>query len=419
MSPETLLLLLDKLLVENLHGPIFPLPRNSRASATKDSLPSPMDDKDFDACDPRWKSLFISNFIDYSGDANDDLLFFVLDDDSVSQNDCILVKRRVANAGLPELNVSIDWKKTFFLNLISQISCYLTVAVCQKQEISTIFESDSNITSSANIMSNTGNKLHLDSQQKRQKMVATNRMVKKVFSAPYKSRMDVKDALMNECSFPFVYYTVNDFESESLQLEICQNEYLCVELCILLPQKLGINKDFTSMTRGSSEKANLELNDDLSPFPTPPDTSKIILFQGAVPFLSLSDVYSQKSLAAQTLKSSWSKLGPSSSLSNLKKTEYIMMRGPKGKGQCQVAINSLSRLEEEKKDSGLMKKLGGVASKYILGSLASDHSKSEESLNRGLIVSITYVNIAWQSIVNDLLQFAKESKSNIDGPLIE
>jgi hypothetical protein len=41
------------------------------------------------------------------------------------------------------------------------------------------------------------------------RMSAKKRIVKKVYSAPYKSRMDVKDALMNECSFPLVYYTVS------------------------------------------------------------------------------------------------------------------------------------------------------------------------------------------------------------------
>jgi hypothetical protein len=81
-----------------------------------------------------------------------------------------------------------------------------------------------------------------------------------------------------------------------------------------------------------------------------------------------------------------------------------MMRGPRGKGQCQVAITSQS-LEEEKKNSGLLRKLTGVASK-ILGS----GLKSEDYLSSGLVVSITYVNVAWQSIVNDLLQFAKDTK---------
>jgi hypothetical protein len=83
-----------------------------------------------------------------------------------------------------------------------------------------------------------------------------------------------------------------------------------------------------------------------------------------------------------------------------------MMRGPRGKGQCQVAINSHAS-EEEKKNSGLFRKLAGVASKV----LGSDRLKSEEALS-GLVVSITYVNVAWQSIVNDLLEFAKVTKSS-------
>lgn len=396
MSPEQLLKVLDKLLQENLHGPILPIPRNSTVSVTKESIESPVREQDLDTFDPRWKTLFIDNFIENLGESNDDLLFFVLDDLKLAPSDSIIVKRRILNAGLPALSMQVDWKKTFYLNLISQTSCYLTVAICQKQENDTV--NSGNFTKDQNSI-----------EQKKQKMIANERIVKKVFSAPYKSRMDVKDALMNECSYPLVYYTVNDFESLGLQLEINQNEYLCVELCILLPQKLGLDSDYTSMTRPQSagEKSNFNDLDDLSPFPTPPDATKIILFQGAVPYLSLSDVYAQKSLAAQnSLKLSWSKLNSTPDTVKVKKTEYIMMRGPRGKGQCQVAINSLP-IEEEKKNSGILKKLTGVASK-ILG---SDRVKSEESLAPGLVVSITYVNVAWQSIVNDLLQFAKDSKS--------
>jgi hypothetical protein len=394
MSPEQILLLLDKLLEENLHGPILQLPRNSRVSPTS-SVDSPVQEQDLDSFDPRWKTLFVENFIENLGESNDDLLFFVIGDMKLMPVDSIIVKRKVPNAGLPVLPKEVDWKKTFYLNLISQTSCYLTVAICQKQENTELAPN--------------GNLINDDHDQKKQKMIANNRVVKKVFSAPYKSRMDVKDALMNECSYPLVYYTVNDFESSSVQLEISQNEYLCVELCILLPQKLGLNSDFTSMTRPQSpnDKSNLNDVDDLSPFPTPPDTRKIVLFQGAVPFVSLADVYAQKSLAAQnSVKLSWSKLNSSPEAVKIKKTEYIMMRGPRGKGQCQVAINSQPS-EEEKKNSGLLRKLAGVASKV----LGSDRIKSEEALS-GLVVSITYVNVAWQSIVNDLLEFAKETKSS-------
>lgn len=393
MSPEQILLLLDKLIEENLHGPTT-IPRNSRTSATKDSLESPVQEQDLDMFDPRWKTLFVENFVENLCESNDDLLFFVLAELKLMPSDTILVKRKVPGAGLPELTKDIDWKKTFYLNLISQTSCYLTVAICQKQE-------NTGTTTPGNLNSLVND----DADQKKQKMVANTRIVKKVFSAPYKSRMDVKDALMNECSYPLVYYTVNDFESSNVQLEINQNEYLCVELCILLPQKLGLNSDFTSMTRSQSEKTNFNSTQDLSPFPTPPETTKIVLFQGAVPFVSLSDVYAQKSLAAQnSVKLSWSKLNSNPEEVKIKKTEYIMMRGPRGKGQCQVAITSQS-LEEEKKNSGLLRKLTGVASK-ILGS----GLKSEDYLSSGLVVSITYVNVAWQSIVNDLLQFAKDTK---------
>ena len=237
MTPQQLLKVLDSLLKENLHGPIFPLERNSRASSTRNSVETPIhSDKDLDSQDPRWKALFISNFIE-TADANDDLLFFVVDSWNLAPNEQIIVKRRILGSGIPSLgSQEIDWKKTFFLNLISQCSCYLTVAICDK-------EKTDNTTNEQKMSSN----LTLDQDKPtKPKMTAINRIVKKVFSAPYKSRMDVKDASMNECSYPLVYYTVNDFESSSLQLPISQNEYLCVELCILLPEKVDEDHSFTS-----------------------------------------------------------------------------------------------------------------------------------------------------------------------------
>ena len=252
------------------------------------------------------------------------------------------------------------------------------------------------------------------------RMIAKQRIVKKVYSAPYKSRMDIKDAFMNECSYPLVYYTVNDYESSSLHLPIGDREYLCVELSIFLPKGDNPTTSYTSMTRPSSATVSpLSADKDTTPFPTPPNTHKIVLFQGAVPYTSLFDVYSQKGLAAQNaLKLSWSRLNPADSRSDnrsnnsQKRTEYIMMRGPRGKGQCQVAISSLPTEEEEdRKIRGIadrLKRLGGAV-KMIMG---TDKMRSEDTLIQGLMASITYVNIAWASIVNDLLDFAKETRSS-------
>lgn len=150
MTPETLVATLRRLLAENLHGPTS-LPRP--ASGVRHSLMGQADrdsaafedqsETDLDAQDPRWVALFEELFVNVPhDDSNDDLLFLVRIDYSFGEQveqgkptDPILVKRRVPGAGLPVLEpgIQIDWKQTFFLNLIAQIAANLTVAVCTRQ----------------------------------------------------------------------------------------------------------------------------------------------------------------------------------------------------------------------------------------------------------------------------------------------
>lgn len=377
--------------------------------------------------------------------------------------DPIFVKRKVNNS-VPPLSDVVDWKQTFFLNLIIQLPCTLTVAICQKSTEangerktsilgmpsedrvyvvpggsdspasdgaagkSASTPATSNATISTNPFSPPSTPLTSQSATptssttpqatKKSKMTALRRVTKKVYAAPYKSRMDVKDAFMNECSFPLVYYTVNDYESHDLHLPITDKEYLCVELSAVLP------------TSPSASLADLEISveADNTPFPTPPNHNKIILFQGAVPYSSLVDIYQHKGMAAQNqLKLSWSKLANAGNYGNDRssenaspptRTEYIMMRGPHGKGQCQVAIAEPAaeladmdgaRVWTDERDdrkvpslTDRLKFLGTVVSKQISGVTGTGPNSTSNGPPRkpdNLKCSMTYVNVPWQSII--------------------
>jgi hypothetical protein len=259
-------------------------------------------------------------FIDESNQVADDLLFFVRQyvpshkssTGSINELDPVLVKRRVPGQ-TPALSDVIDWKQSFFLNLVCQLPCTLTVSVCTKAGDSM----DSGENTSPSIKKST--------------MVCKSRITRKVFAAPYKSRMDVKDAVMNECSYPIVYYTINEFESDSLHMNISSGEYLCAELSVTIPNSQQL-EDYISATEKVS---NISISDNSDPFPLPVEHSKVILFQGAVSFNALSAVYQQKGVAAQVqMKSGWGK--PLNSPTS--RIEYVLMRGPQGKGQCQGII---------------------------------------------------------------------------------
>ncbi|CAJ0744941.1 9532_t:CDS:2 [Entrophospora sp. SA101] len=239
-------LILDRLIAENLHEPIT----NTLPSLTTFASISPRSNQDdLDAEDSRWLSLFVEYFLENSDSKNDDLLFFVRQMHPENESlDPVFVKRKVAPNTMPPLDHPVLWKETFFLNLIVQSSM-----TCSKKHVS-----------------------------------------KRVYALPTKSRMDVKDSSM-ECSYPLIYYVIDDYEDMFENLIVSQDEYLCVE---------------RSMTN------NL--------FPQQKDT-KVILFQGAASYTSLLDVYQQKADGKLNRRF---KIGPTTP-----PTEYVMMRGPHGKGE--------------------------------------------------------------------------------------
>ena len=325
-------------------------------------------------------------FLSPQHEVQDDLLFFVRQfvpsfkssTGSINDLEPVFVKRRVPGV-IPSLSDVVDWKSSFFLNLISQLPCTLGVSVCSRYtppKTETVLMNNESIES-------------LDDNKS--KMVANTRITKKVYAAPYKSRMDVRDAVMNECSYPVVYYTVNDYESDDLHLTITEKEYLCVELSMTLPND-PTSENYKKATE-CVEKISLQ--QDNSPFPLPSGYSKVILFQGAVSFNSLVDIYQQKGIAAQNqLRNGWGKggevVGP--------RKEYIMMRGPQGKGQCQVAIADPEPLLEP--PPTFLKTISSVFKSI---------SPQDPSLPRptSLVCSMTYVNVPLQSISTDLIAFQK------------
>ncbi|KAJ1564521.1 hypothetical protein HK096_007564, partial [Nowakowskiella sp. JEL0078] len=331
--------ILERLLVENL------------VSATSEDL---LNDKDKDSWvvvdgrseldrDPRWKSLFMEFFLENEhSDSNDDLLFFVRESSLLDQDDQEpLFVRRKTSRDMPPLDSPPAWKETFFLNLIVQLPCTLTVSVCRRistpetptkrsilnsgtsERILVVPGSPSSSTeslateqlSSADPASSTSRgttptppdtpvtatppPTSALPRKGRSRMVAQRRVTKKVYAAPYKSRMDVKDAFMNEMSFPLVYYTVNDYESFDLHVPIHEHEYLCAELCVLIP---------LSSDTASELPSPVDVAADNTPFPCPIGFRKVVVFQGAVPYAALQDIYLQKGMAVGNLKMGWNKL---------------------------------------------------------------------------------------------------------------
>ncbi|KAJ2512181.1 hypothetical protein GGI11_002923 [Coemansia sp. RSA 2049] len=415
-----------------------------------------------DADDPRWNSLFLHYFVE-SADANhDDMLFFVRQTDDLGElpengrqntnngnndRDPVFVLRKQTPPGaLPHISEVIMWKETFLLNLIVQMPCKLTVAVCRRRS--------------------------KQGTQRGGMSVVRKHVSKRVYALPSKSRMDKpKDnACPPECSWPYIYYVIDDFEDMFEDMFVKKGEYLCVELSARIPtpnmpeetasgpQSKGrvpdSNEKPSSFASQDGESGNVfnSMRSRLISAASGTGTSKIVLFQGAASFGALVDNYAHR-------------LSSKNMLHRLRKPtytpEFIMMRGPGGRGHAQVVITGRSNAEE----LDLASRNASIVSSPILQpqpsapnmptmsnhsasgwpkppTMASPHLQPISVVNstpaspslsawlkrislpsiaenlsqatspppppKSLQASMTFVSIPWNSIIDDLLNFKRQ-----------
>ncbi|KAI8324128.1 hypothetical protein GQ54DRAFT_309561 [Martensiomyces pterosporus] len=434
---------------EGLSGPP-PMDGSLRLDAS--AMDKYIDDSD----DPRF-------FVE-SEDANhDDMLFFVrqIDDSdeegngrgSSDEQDPVFVLRKQSPPNiLPPISEVVMWKETFLLNLIVQMPCKLTVAVCRRRS--------------------------RQGSQRGGMSVVRKHVSKRVYALPNKSRMDrPKDsASPPECSWPYIYYVIDDYEDMFEDMFVKKGEYLCVELSARIPvpnmpDEAAAAAAAVAVAPVKSIADNIEkpvsyASNDGGPFnsvrsrltssasASASDTSKIVLFQGAASFGALIDNYVHR-------------LSSRNMLNRLRKPtyppEFIMMRGPGGKGHAQVAITGRASTDEidlasrnvslvsspvlpphhpamagvATSNGGSVAKLPGISSPplapHALPGSAMNSTPSSPSLSawlkkislpsiaenlsqatspppppKSLQASMTFVSIPWPSIIDDLINFKRQ-----------
>jgi hypothetical protein len=227
----------------------------------------------------------------------------------------------------------IAWKETVFLNLIAQLQFRLDVSCCVRSTTTTTTSDDDDDDISA--------------KKNKNKMEIMNALKHNVYASPHHQRVESKHSA-TRWSYPQIHFSLHDFDSHSVSVGVGQ--YLTVELFLPVPTTNGL--------------------------------VEVCVFQGAVPYAGLMDVYTLKSqpphpaikqfqrfttLLQNSLQST--PLSPLLSQSPKMTDEgvFIHMRGPGGKGMAQVALN-------------LSADGGGV-----------------------LVCSLTYVSLPWTSIIKDLI----------------
>lgn len=282
------------------------------------------------SCDLLWK------FVDGNG-LQDDLLFFV------SEEEEIQVSRHVPGER-PSLEIKVDWTTSLVLNLIFQMNFRLRITSCFYQE--------GEIPGVCHLVINE----------------STN---KKVYSSPLEENLDnfydsvesVGSHKKSAFSLPYIYFSVQDYETCFQNMKLGPEDILIVELYF--------NEDDETANNQVELKGSIYEKID----------TKKVLFQGAISNKSLKEAYQRNT----------SDLGES-------KGSFIMMTGPDGIGEAQVHAIIDSRGDNENIDEIILSKIFKTAKKFKkLFFNSKTLEKSEEITVKPAAFNcrLTYVRLHW------------------------
>lgn len=279
-------------------------------------------------------------FFDSDG-LQDDLLFFV------SDNQEIQVCRHVPQER-PSLQIKVDWTTTLALNLICQMNFKLRISSCSYK--------DGEIPGMSLLMVEE----------------STN---KKVYASPLEEHVDkfygsldsVASRKTSKYSFPFIYFSVQDYETCFENIKLGPDGILIVEL--FLAGKEGESFVYKEESKGSFyEKIE----------------SSLVLFQGAISKKALSGAYQRNVKEFGNLKGS-----------------FLMMSGPDGIGEAQ--LHAIDPEAEDEIKSGLknLKKMIFGFKKKKKTNAPGEKSHHEQTFYN---CRLLFIRLHWRNLIDKIRQ---------------
>ncbi|XP_056167669.1 uncharacterized protein LOC115666015 isoform X5 [Syzygium oleosum] len=269
--------------------------------------------------DPKfWRDVFDLYFIrgkESRGRQDDDLLFFVRkmrtqgdplneSPDGVSP---YFVRRWASELDklLGNSHDEVDWRRSFYLNLIAHTSFTVTVAICSHEVL----------------------KNHQAGQDT--PLSPIYKVVKTVYASPSRVNfhLDSKKAIETTPAYPDICFAVDDFDSTFDAVVLSSTDHC---YCVLL-----------NAHDGAAFASQKEQNDCISSSDTPlrieassgnSKSSKITLFSGFVSYHMVREAYNA---GKSQFGSLWS-LGHSPG-----KQDRLYMKGPGGRGEVEVAVSGV------------------------------------------------------------------------------
>ncbi|KAJ8537819.1 hypothetical protein K7X08_014359 [Anisodus acutangulus] len=271
----------------------------------------------------------------------------------------------------------VDWRRSFYLNLIAQTSFSVTVAICSQQVLK-------------NYQSG-----------KDRPLSPIYKVVKTVYASPSRINfhLDSRKALEQTSAYPEICFAVDDFDSTFDAVVLTDVDHC---YCVLLNAHDGaafprerIQQDCCPTDTSRSDTSTGKV-----------PTSKITLFSGFVSYQMVRDAYD----------AGRSGFGSLLSLHSVGKTDRIYMKGPGGRGEVEVAVSGV--VDQSKQDFGQnsvdndsKKGLGFSAVVRRAASVASEAAKhayaaASATRDEGMIplkCCLMSISLPWEHIAHDLL----------------
>ncbi|XP_009759448.1 uncharacterized protein LOC107778189 isoform X3 [Nicotiana tabacum] len=332
--------------------------------------------------DPRfWHDVMDLYFIcgkESRGRQEDDLVFFVKrirnESNEYVDDDSPYFVRRWA----PKLDdliggnsSDVDWRRSFYLNLISQTSFSVTVTIYSHRVLMSY------------------------QNGKDGPLSPIYKVVKTVYASPsrIKIHLDSRKEVETTPAYPEICFAIDDFDSTFGAVVLTDVDHC---YCVLLNAHDGAAFPSERALRESSSCDTSSSKSDTS-------SGKITLFSGFISYEMVRDAYDDGR----------SGLGSLLSLNSSGKTDRIYMKGPGGRGEVEVAVSGV--VDQSKQESGHHSTKGlsfGVVVRRAasVASMAAKHAYAAASATRcpdgGLIplkCCLMSISLPWEHIAHDLL----------------
>ncbi|XP_047159259.1 uncharacterized protein KIAA0930 homolog isoform X3 [Vigna umbellata] len=282
-----------------------------------------VEDQDQDTSDVEmdmrfWHDVFDLYFVrgmESRGRQDDDLVFFVRklgSHGSGSNNKTEIVEPYFVRRWAPKLqdlvdetSIDVDWRRSFYLNLIAHTSFSVTVAICSRQDL---------------LNHRTGEDTPLSPIYK---------IVKTVYASPSRVnfQLDSKKEVETTPAYPDICFAIDDFDSTFDAVVLTEKDHC---YCVVLNAHDGAAFPSEKVSNDCNNSSNLEVHTRSA---KKKDT-KLTLFSGFVSYQMVRDAYDA---GGRSRFGSLLSVGHSSG-----KTDRIYMKGPGGRGEVEVAVSGVA-----------------------------------------------------------------------------